>query len=265
MKKILIFIYFLLLNFIFTINVHAEGLEVECEIIKNCKKNKYIAFLNYQKKTNEIENGEAKKNSNHIILFLPGGTGHSYFALTTKWIGELNKNIDIAVMIPGYKMPNPKGDPPLRYSKDYQEKIKSSVNYLKQKYKKSVWLMGHSAGGPGVAGFLKTYKNSEEYIAGAIFSGANSKSRSGSHKKNLPILIIHHKDDRCVSNSYSGAKQKLKKYQKTNNSVTKLVTIEGGGPFKNDPCKGWGNRHSFEGKEKEYAEAILKFIKENTK
>jgi len=58
---------------------------------------------------------------------------------------------------------------------------------------------------------------------------------------------------------------KLEKYKKINNSVTELVTMEGGGPFGDDPCGGKNNRHAFKGKEKEYAEAVLQFIKKNTK
>ena len=57
---------------------------------------------------------------------------------------------------------------------------------------------------------------------------------------------------------------KLDKYKKNNNSVTKLVTIEGGGGI-GDPCDGYNATHFFTGKEKEYGEAIIKFIKENTK
>ena len=231
-----------------------EMINVVCEIEERC--NKKFATL-YLYGEDEIDKKKA------IMLFLPGGEGN--YNKFPPFLNYLLKDLGIAIMNPGYNMPNPNGDPPLRYSSDYQEKIRSSILLLKKTYNKQVWLNGHSAGGPGIAGFLKKNLKSEDYLAGVIYSGANSKSWSGDNKKNLPILIIHHKDDGCRSNSYSGATSKFKKYSKINSSVTKLVTIEGGGPFTADPCLGRNNRHAFTGKEKEYAEAVLQFIKENTK
>ena len=258
MKKLFLsFALTVLIVVIFINNSNSKSFErinVICEIEESCNK-KFATLYLYDE--DEIDKKKA------IMLFLPGGEGN--YNKLPPFFNYLLKDLGIAILNPGYNMPNPNGDPPLRYSSDYQEKIRSSILLLKKRYNKQVWLNGHSAGGPGIAGFLKKNLKSEDYLAGVIYSGANSKSWSGDNKKNLPILIIHHKDDRCQSNSYDGAKSKLKKYSKINSSVTKLVTIEGGGPFKFNPCSGQDNRHSFTGKEKEYAESVLQFIKENTK
>ena len=240
---------------IFNQKSFGKAIAIECEVKERCDKGKKgKLYFNDSKYSGKIA----------ILLFLPGGEGN-YGNKIPDYFRYLKNDLGIAIMNPGYNMPNPNGDPPLRYSADYQEKIRSSILYLKKNYNKPVWLIGHSAGGPGVAGFLQKNIKSEDYLSGVIFSGANLRSHSGNHKKNLPILIIHHKDDRCISNHYYGAQMKLDKYLKTNKSVTKLVTIEGGGPFTANPCWGRDNRHSFKGKEKEYSLAVLNFIKENTK
>jgi len=251
--KIFIFCIFALM--IFNQKSFGKAIAIECEVKERCNKSKKgTLYFNDSKYSDKIA----------IMLFLPGGEGN-YGNNTPDFFNYLHKDIAIGIMNPGYNMPNPGGDPPLRYSNDYQEKIRSSILYLKKNYNKPVWLIGHSAGGPGVAGFLQKNIKSEDYLSGVIFSGANLRSHSGNQKKNLPILIIHHKDDRCISNHYYGAQMKLDKYLKTNKSVTKLVTIEGGGPFTANPCWGRDNRHSFKGKEKEYGLAVLNFIKENSK
>ena len=250
-----IFIFCIFLSMIFNQNLFAKTIGIECEVQERCSKNKKgMLYFNDSKYSEKIA----------IMLFLPGGEGN-YGNKMPDFFDYLHKDIAIGIMNPGYNMPNPGGDPQLRYSNDYQEKIRSSILYLKKNYNKPVWLIGHSAGGPGVAGFLKKNIKSEDYLSGVIFSVANTKSHSGNQKKNIPILIIHHKNDDCKSNYYYGALMKLKKYKKNNNSVTKLVTIEGGGPFTGNLCGGRNNRHAFKGKEKEYAEAVLQFIKENTK
>jgi len=251
--KIFIFCIFALM--IFNQKSFGKTIDIQCEVKERCDKGKKgKLYLNDSKYSGKIA----------ILLFLPGGEGN-YGNKMPDYFKYLKKELSIAIMNPGYNMPNTMGDPPLRYSNDYQEKIRSSILYLKKNYNKPVWLIGHSAGGPGVAGFLQKNIKSEDYLSGVIFSGANIRSHSGNQKKNLPILIIHHKDDRCHSNYYYGAVMKLEKYKKINNSVTELVTMEGGGPFGDDPCGGRNNRHAFKGKEKEYAEAVLQFIKENTK
>jgi len=251
--KIFIFCIFALM--IFNQKSFGKTIDIKCEVKERCDKGKKgKLYFNDSKYSGKIA----------ILLFLPGGEGN-YGNKMPDYFKYLKKELSIAIMNPGYNMPNTMGDPPLRYSNDYQEKIRSSILYLKKNYNKPVWLIGHSAGGPGVAGFLKKNIKSEDYLSGVIFSGANLRSHSGNQKKNLPILIIHHKDDRCISNHYYGAQMKLDKYLKTNKSVTKLVTIEGGGPFTANPCWGRDNRHSFKGKEKEYGLAVLNFIKENSK
>jgi len=251
--KIFIFCIFALI--IFNQKSFGKTIDIKCEVKERCDKGKKgKLYFNDSKYSGKIA----------ILLFLPGGEGN-YGNKMPDYFKYLKKELSIAIMNPGYNMPNTMGDPPLRYSNDYQEKIRSSILYLKKNYNKPVWLIGHSAGGPGVAGFLQKNIKSEDYLSGVIFSGANLRSHSGNQKKNLPILIIHHKDDRCISNHYYGAQMKLDKYLKTNKSVTKLVTIEGGGPFTANPCWGRDNRHSFKGKEKEYGLAVLNFIKENSK
>ena len=250
-----IFIFCIFALMIFNQKSFGKTISIQCEVQERCDKGKKgTLYFNDSKYSGKIA----------ILLFLPGGEGN-YGNKMPDYFRYLKNDLGIAIMNPGYNMPNPNGDPPLRYSTDYQEKIRSSILYLKKNYNKPIWLIGHSAGGPGVAGFLQKNIKNEDYLSGVIFSGANLRSHSGNHKKNLPILIIHHKDDRCISNHYYGAQMKLDKYLKTNKSVTKLVTIEGGGPFTANPCWGRDNRHSFKGKEKEYGLAVLNFIKENSK
>ena len=251
-KKLIII---LITIYLFPQTSFAKAVSIECEIKDKCSKGGTL-YIDDRNISDKIA----------IILFLPGGEGNYGDMSDNKatFLRHLRKDTAIVIMNPGYNMPNPRGDPPLRYSDDYQEKIRSSILYLKKTYNKPVWLKGHSAGGPGVAGFLKKNIKSEDYLSGVIYSGANIKSYSGDNQKNLPILIIHHKDDGCKGTLYYGAIMKLDKYKKNNNSVTKLVTIEGGGGY-GDPCEGYNAYHFFTGKETAYGEAIIKFIKENTK
>ena len=65
----------------------------------------------------------------------------------------------------------------------------------------------------------------------------------------IPVLNIAHEDDRCPSTPYF----MVKNYSKDN-----LVTVRGGG--QTGHICGRANRHSFEGRQKGVAKAIVKWI-----
>ena len=118
-----IFIFCIFLSMIFNQNLFAKTIGIECEVQERCSKNKKgMLYFNDSKYSEKIA----------IMLFLPGGEGN-YGNKMPDFFDYLHKDIAIGIMNPGYNMPNPGGDPPLRYSNDYQEKIRSSILYLKKK------------------------------------------------------------------------------------------------------------------------------------
>lgn len=205
-----------------------------------------------------------KSNGNALLLQLPGGHGSFQIFLSSRPISDLDNKVDVVFLINPYPMPNPNGDPPLRYSPDYVARIKSVIEYYKKLTNKKIWLSGHSAGTPGIAGFLNRDKNNYKIIDGAVFLSSNYYTRVKVDKINVPILILHHEWDRCRSNKYSGAQILNNKFLKINSSKTKFVTFSGGKAF-GDPCDSPGGYHFFVGQNDKVANEIINFINENNK
>ena len=108
-----------------------------------------------------------------------------------------------------------------------------------------------------------------ENLAGLIFSSANvgKGNQIGvkriKYQMNLPIMIVNHIGDNSPDTSVAKQKWLHKELSKRNNGKTELVLLTGGNPKSytdyNNP------HHMFMSNLQEYADSILKFIKENTK
>jgi hypothetical protein len=121
-----------------------------------------------------------------------------------------------------------------RYSDDHLTRIESVVKFYRQKFNHPVWLMGHSNGGVSVSEFINRSDENRKLISGAILSGSRNQS-SISKSIDFPVLVIHHKNDGCISARFDLANRHYEKIKSLNNNLTEFKSVGGGVEF-GDPC-----------------------------
>lgn len=212
------------------------------------------------------------ENSKAVLIFLPGGEGSfgtspnkpsldRFFMLTPIARGNTNTKLDFVFMDSPYVLSpmNTKSNLGIRETKDHLDRIKSVIKFYSQKTNKPVWLIGHSNGAYSLSSFLNQSSDNQKLLGGAIFSSGRSET-SVSGKFNLPILIIHHKNDPCPYTTYSSAKSLHENFVQNNNNQTELATITSG--FSSgEACFAGSSHHMFSGSYDEYNNSIVNFIK----
>ena len=143
-----------------------------------------------------------------------------------------------------------------RSSQQYVGDVKKVIEFLREKYAfKEFYLFGHSSG--GISSRWLSLRMPDQFkgvINSSVMNDAYgdlARSTIGFDMNaiKIPVLNIAHEDDRCPSTPYS----MVKNYSKDN-----LVTVRGGG--QTGHICGRANRHSFEGRQKGVAKAIVKWI-----
>ena len=256
MKKFLIILFFIFSN--------SFADTVPCAF-SNCGKKFPETFTKFHE--------SIPKNNKPMILWLAGGSGQS---LSTQPIDKLEKKYDIITFFNPYDIDKgtEKGDTPQAYKPDQADRIKSVIIYYKNKYNKNIWLGGISNGSPRIAGFLASSPENQKLISGAIFIGSHTgytgaQIRISKIKDlNLPLAVIHHKRDQCVTSSYKGSKIFYKLISKKNAGFSAYYALESGDLKSTTICKpqkGKFINHTFDKSREEIAEVISNFIDQNTK
>ena len=152
-----------------------------------------------------------------VLLSIPGGTGRigfradapfnpqaeprTSFAKVFKLLADSQStsgSFHIASFDSPYAMPM---DAHLaaRTAKDHMVRIDSAVQYLRDRYKLPIWIMGHSNGGFSIAEYLRYLQSEkrEDALAGFIFSAGRAISRFGSTAA-LPALFVSAERDGCL-------------------------------------------------------------------
>jgi hypothetical protein len=222
---------------------------------------------------------EAKeKNDKPIIVWLSGGTGQFF---STDPLSEVEGKYDLVVMYNPYNISSGSqnrsdGYAPAAYKPDQADRIKSIIKFYSDKYKKPIWLGGQSFGAARTMAYLAASSNNSKLISGIVLTG----TAVGSVKKNtlkvplkkikdlnLPIGIFHHIKDVCDTSSYKTAQKLQKKLKEINVGITEFISIESGNLKKDTKC-GFGGKytrnHKFEDSRKELADAVIKFIDQNS-
>jgi pimeloyl-ACP methyl ester carboxylesterase len=212
------------------------------------------------------------ENSKAVLIFLPGGEGsfgtspdkphlERFFMLTPIAKGSTDIKMDFVFMDSPYILSpmNTKSNLGIRSTKDHLDRIKSVIKFYSQKTNKPVWLIGHSNGTYSLSSFLNQLSENQKLIGGAIFSSGRSET-SVSGKFNIPILIIHHKNDPCPYTTYSSAQSLHETLVQSNNDKTEFVTITSG--FNSgEACFAGSSHHMFSGSYEDYNNSIINFIK----
>ena len=213
----------------------------------------------------------AHPNSKATLIFLPGGDGS--FGIANKpnpqpsWIlksvnkPESEETLDLVFMDSRTSLGWRNGDVAPRYASPHLDRVEAVIDFYQKKTNRPIFLIGHSNGAISVASFLNRSPDNPGKIGGAIFSGSRNE-RLVSVQLNLPLLVLHHKDD---PNSWTTPKnaEKLFLDLKTRNaSTTEFKLVEGGYDEGNPAISG---RHMYAGALDQAAGFVRTFIYKNIK
>lgn len=158
-----------------------------------------------------------------------------------------------------------------RNSAEHNQDIKTLVEFLrKDNPNLPVWLIGTSNGSLTVAG--ASIAMNDKPVAGVVLTSTVTEEHSWSigqkfvhpvyraelSKVTVPVLIVHHKFDRCKHSPYQPIGALTKAFP--NSKKVELISVEGGSD-NNDPCN--GGYHQFSGQEQEVTDLISRWILTN--
>ena len=158
-----------------------------------------------------------------------------------------------------------------RNSVEHNLDIKKLVDFLKSDNPNlPVWLIGTSNGSLTAAGAVVALNESP--VSGIVLTSTVTEEHSWSMgqkfvhpvyradltKVTVPVLIVHHKNDRCKHSSYQPIEALSKAFP--NSKKVALISAEGGSD-NNDPCN--GGYHQFLGQEQEVTDMISQWILAN--
>lgn len=161
--------------------------------------------------------------------------------------------------------PNDKSDLyEFRTTEGHAQDIQAVINFLRKKYKKSVWLIGTSRGTLSVANAAARLSG-ENGPDGIVLSASVvvSKKRESLNDVALgdikvPSLFVHNKDDGCHVCPYGDVDGVMAKL--TNVKDKALQTHQGGQSEQSNQCKAL-TPHGFLGLEEKVVKGIVEWIK----
>lgn len=212
----------------------------------------------------------ASAEAKATLIFLPGGDGSFGFANKPNaqpgWIlslinkAEPKESLNLVFMDSrtslGYR-----GDLGPRTTSQHIERIKAVIDYYQQKTQLPMYLIGHSNGAVSLASFLNKSPENQLRLGGAIFSGSRNETRVNA-KLNLPLLVLHHKDDPNGWTTPKNAERLFQEIKVTNALSTEQVWMEGG--FDEGDVHTSG-RHMYAGVLDKAAAVVKEFIIKNLK
>lgn len=155
-----------------------------------------------------------------------------------------------------------------RNSAEHNHDIKKLVEFLKSDNPNlPVWLIGTSNGSltaagaavalheSPVAGIVLTSTVTEEHAWSVGQKFLHPVYRADLKKVTVPVLIVHHQNDRCKHSPYAPIEALTKAFP--NAKKVELISVQGGSD-NNDPCN--GGYHQFLGQEQEVTDMIAQWI-----
>lgn len=158
-----------------------------------------------------------------------------------------------------------------RNSNEHNTDIKKLVEFLKSDNPNlSVWLIGTSNGSLTAAGAAIALNDA--VISGIVLTSTVTEEHSWSMgqkfvhpvyradltKVTVPVLIVHHKNDRCKHSPYQPIDALSKAFP--NSKRVELISVDGGSDI-SDSCN--GGFHQYLGQEQEVTDLISKWILAN--
>ena len=229
-KKIIIILYFILLITSFD----AEAKKIR---LPSVSENNIFTYTNPKAKIN-------------VIAFIGGGGIKKGIGKSQNPLARERKAFKRSGMN-YYVFPNPKIGKGIslsyRKNKDHIKRISRLIKHIKKKNNLPIILVGHSRGSVSVSAAANVLGQDE--IKGIVVMGSLTATSqkikppfliSNMLKKTtVPVLIIHHKEDRCIVTPFSPAKSISEK------KGYPIIVISGGGSTGNT-C-GPLHYHGFEG------------------
>jgi predicted alpha/beta-hydrolase family hydrolase len=147
-----------------------------------------------------------------------------------------------------------------RQTKEHVHDISTILTWIKTQTTAPIWLVGTSRGTQSVA-YVATENPSD--ISGIVLTSSilyDAKSDAVPEMKleklQMPVLVVHHKEDGCSHCSFDLIPSLMNKL--TSTSAKELLAIEGG-QTKGDPCNAFGH-HGFNGVEQEVVAQIAHWV-----
>lgn len=233
----------------------------------------------FENKDDTITLYRENKDSVAVLIFLTGGTGQLGFKadmqepkkfLFFKYIADGSNDgakLDLVFMDSPYVLsPLNVGENNLypRSENQHLNRIKSVVEFYKNKTHKPVWLLGHSNGAFSVAEFLNQAESNQNLLEGVILASQRDETqiKKASH---IPILVIHHIDDACKGSTHSISKKFYENLKLNNTSPTEFLEITGGVDMGGSPCFALHTHHTYEGVYDQFTNGVISFVSANHK
>ncbi|SDH98079.1 alpha/beta hydrolase [Propionivibrio dicarboxylicus] len=198
-----------------------------------------------------------------LVLLFPGGGGvlklsdqgttanmHTFVRSRNLWARH---GIDAVLVDTPYDLGNERLD--RRPRPDHQERIRTVVNFYKDKTGLPIWLFGHSRGTVSVTRFASQGRDWTPLIAGIIVAGT-VQSASLDTSVTLPVLAIHHKHDSCRVTPASASESIVR--NRPPGARAEFVLIDGG-QSSGDACMSFAH-HGFNQNEDELVDTAARFI-----
>jgi hypothetical protein len=187
------------------------------------------------------------------LIFIPGGEGQlglspdktdlgGFYGKTLKPLSNSNATSGLFNVVvfdsptsldPGVFYPFSRATP------EHMLRIESVVQFYKDKFRKPIWLMGHSAGAASITEFYKYLQknNKEKIIDGLIFSAGRSGAMFNSNT-NAPLLFLTHERDGCrATTGLNSLRSYYEDFTKSNAQPVKMVVLTSGESEPGNPCR----------------------------
>jgi dienelactone hydrolase len=199
-----------------------------------------------------LNNGGYKNNNNFLVrsrqLFIDTG-------LTTILIDAPSDKQDKLGMLKGF-----------RNSQRHVKDIEAVIDYVRSLSNKPIWLVGTSRGTESAA-YAAIHLNDK--IDGVVLTSSISRTDNKGtsvtdlalDKITVPVLAIHHKEDKCKATIPMVIKSIKSKAYNSSRVETKLFS-GGDEPISKNPCQA-RTYHGYLGIEKKVIESIARFIDES--
>ena len=208
------------------------------------------------------------------VIIFAGGDGN--LALTSAGLGGLQGNFLVrtrprwvregfVVAILDTPSDHPRGLWNFRTTKEHAADVQQAIAAVREIAKVPVWLVGTSMGTLSAAnGGAHITEGGPDGIVLTSSVTASSKAsyetalHAGLEDIRVPTLVVHHKDDTCVSSPYSGAEAIMKALKKA--PAKELMAFEGGSLAVSAPCEAKAP-HGYLGLEPRVVSAIAAWIR----
>lgn len=151
-----------------------------------------------------------------------------------------------------------------RKSPEHLQDLRAVIAHLSARYGTKPFLHGHCLATLSAAAAASSL--GQEAIAGLVLSSTRTSGAAGAVTDfrrgavNVPVLLVHHRDDSCPDSPYSEV-DRLRAYYRESAPRVDLVTVAGGKAKlrrKVQSCQ--DGFHGFRGKQRETAQAIADWL-----